>query len=177
LGRIHRIKGTDLLVQAFARVARILPDVDLVIAGFDDGYLSTVMRIVRAMGIKSRVWFTGAVAGQDRLAAYVDADVFALPSRYEIFGLVAFEAIMCGTPIVVSENCGMAPFIRTVDMGCVAKADDTVDLARNLEYSLANPVEARRQVERGRAFVNRNLSWQEIRARLEIVYAECISRR
>jgi len=78
---------------------------------------------------------------------------------------------------VVSESCGMAPFIRTAEMGCVAKADDTVDLARNLQFSLANPLEAKRQVERGRAFVSSNLSWQEIRARLETVYEECISGR
>ncbi|NIT57028.1 MAG: glycosyltransferase, partial [Aliifodinibius sp.] len=104
LGRIHKIKikGLDLLVRAFAELTKPLNSVKLVIAGPDDGYLSSLKKLITDLGISNEVLFTGHLYGEDKVEAYVDADVFVLPSTYEIFGNVVLEACACGTPVIVT---------------------------------------------------------------------------
>jgi glycosyltransferase involved in cell wall biosynthesis len=74
------------------------------------------------------VLFTGPLYGEVKKAALADAFVFALPSRYENFGNAAAEAIACGTPVIVSDRCGVAPLIdqraglvTSYDSGAVAR--------------------------------------------------------
>lgn len=111
LGRIHKIKGLDLLLEAFTDVSRNLDDVKLVIVGPDDGYLYTMKRLIADLGISSKVLFTGPLYGQEKLEAYVDADVYVLPSFYEDFGLTVLEAMACGTPVIVTDRCGTADVV------------------------------------------------------------------
>ena len=111
LGRLIPRKGADLLIEA-------LPQIDggrakLVIVGpeGESGYLRFLHARARALGVEHRVLFTGPLYGDDKKAALADASVFALPSRYENFGNAAAEAIACGTPVIVSDQCGIAPLI------------------------------------------------------------------
>jgi glycosyltransferase involved in cell wall biosynthesis len=64
------------------------------------------------LGIERRVLFPGALYGDSQKGAYIDATLFALPSRYENFGNTVAEAIACGTPVVVSDRCGIAPLVN-----------------------------------------------------------------
>ena len=104
LGRIHPIKGLDHLIAAFASLSKDLDNVWLVIAGPDDGDLARLQSLARQIPAPERVLFPGPLYGTEKLAALVDADVLAFPSSYEIFGLVPFEALLCGTPVVVSRD-------------------------------------------------------------------------
>ncbi len=106
LGRLHKIKGVHNLIEAFALVKTQRDDTVLVIAGPDDGELSALQGNVRQLGLDGSVIFTGPLYTRDKLCAYVDADLLAYPSMHEIFGLVPFEALMCGTPVVVTDECG-----------------------------------------------------------------------
>ena len=92
LGRIHRIKGIDILVKAFAEVIEKLDDVRLVIVGPDDGYLSACRNLVSQLKVEEKILFTGGIFDIEKLRALVDADVFVLPSRYETFPDVILEA-------------------------------------------------------------------------------------
>jgi glycosyltransferase involved in cell wall biosynthesis len=112
LGRIHKIKGIDILVRAFASATKKLDNVELVIAGPDDGYLDQIIALVKALEISDRVLIAGPMYGRRKLEAYVDADLFVLPSRYEIFGMSALESIACGTPVILTENCGIAEYLK-----------------------------------------------------------------
>lgn len=111
LGRLHRIKGLDLLVNAFAGLCREVAGVRLVMVGGDDGYLQTLEQMVKDFGIGDRVTFTGFLDGEIKLAAYRDADVYVLPSIYECFPTTVLEACACGTPVIVTDVCQMAPQI------------------------------------------------------------------
>jgi glycosyltransferase involved in cell wall biosynthesis len=102
LGRVHESKGLDLLVQAFADVSQRLPDARLVIAGPDDGYMNVLQQMTESLGLGPRVVFSGFVSGQDKLAAFVDADVFATP-RFTGFPLTFLEVMACGVPIVTTD--------------------------------------------------------------------------
>jgi glycosyltransferase involved in cell wall biosynthesis len=111
LGRISRKKGIDLLLRALRDQA--LSQAHLAVVGGDDydGYMQELMRLARTLGLQDRVTFTGALYGQDKLGALCDADVLVLPSRNENFGNVVAEAAACGTPVIVTDRCGIAPFV------------------------------------------------------------------
>ena len=122
LGRIHRIKGLDVLVKAFANIVEKLDDVRLVVVGPNDGYLSELEALINALKIDDNVLISGPLYGKDKLEAYVDADIYVLPSRYEIWGMTVLEAVACGTPIILSENCGIAEYFKD-KVGLVVKPD------------------------------------------------------
>jgi glycosyltransferase involved in cell wall biosynthesis len=111
LSRLIPRKGADLLIETLPQTG--CDKIRLVIAGPEGeaGYVAFLREKARILGVEQRVLFLGPLYGHDKRAALVDADVFALPSRYENFGNTAAEAIACGTPTVVSDQCGIAPFI------------------------------------------------------------------
>jgi glycosyltransferase involved in cell wall biosynthesis len=61
--------------------------------------------------ISNRVLFTGPIYDANKLAAYVDADVYVLPSIYETFPITAMEACACGTPVILTKGCGIGDII------------------------------------------------------------------
>jgi len=103
LGRIHKTKGIDLLIEAYACLIKKMgfKDAALVIAGPDDGYLDEAKSLAQSLGISSSVLFTGFISKGDKLAALVDADVFITPSFYG-FPMTFLEACATGTPIVTT---------------------------------------------------------------------------
>lgn len=106
LGRLHEIKGCDLLIRAFARLER--SDVRLVIAGIDYGHEAECRKLVENLGIADKVEWIGGVYSKDKLQAVVDADVFVMPSRYEMWGISFLEALACGVPVIMTDRCGAA---------------------------------------------------------------------
>jgi len=119
LGRIHERKGLHILLRAFRDIDE---DAVLVITGPDDHYLERLRSLIDELGIGERVLLTGPLYEMDKVEAYVDADVFVLPSpsEYESFGNSAAEAIACGTPAVVTSKCGISDWMDPCD-GIIAE--------------------------------------------------------
>jgi glycosyltransferase involved in cell wall biosynthesis len=112
LGRIHKIKGIDLLIEAYSKVLEEFPNVRLVIAGPDDHYFSTLQKQIINSNITNLPLFTGPLYGKEKLSAYIDADVYVLPSRYETFPNTVLEAWACGRPVIVTKGCLIADIIE-----------------------------------------------------------------
>lgn len=102
LGRIHESKGLDFLLYAFTNLIEKVETARLVIAGFDDGYLPRLKEIVKTLALEDRVVFCGYLSGDDKLAAFRDADVFVTP-RFTGFPLTFLEAMTCGLPVVMTD--------------------------------------------------------------------------
>jgi glycosyltransferase involved in cell wall biosynthesis len=120
LSRLDPKKGLDLLVRAFADVRRRVPNASLVIAG--DGPREFVDRIkadIEELGIASDVVWTGFLSGQDKQAAFADADVFALSSYSENFGIAVVEAMAARVPVVVSDQVALHQEISAAGAGLV----------------------------------------------------------
>jgi glycosyltransferase involved in cell wall biosynthesis len=95
----------DLLVQAFAEITKSIDTAVLVIAGPDnDGYSGMVSKWIAELDIGTKVYWLGMLDDQQVLQAYVDADVFVLPSYTENFGIAVVEAMACGLPVVISDQ-------------------------------------------------------------------------
>ena len=132
LGRLNQIKGADLLVRAFAGLGS---EAHLVIAGPDDGEEAALRKQVAAERY-GRVTFVGFLDHAAKLAALVDSDVCVVPSRNEIFGMVALESLMCETPVVMSSACGLATELDGRPGVSVFAAGDVPDLAQKIGTAL-----------------------------------------
>jgi len=103
LGRLHRSKGVDLLVEAFADLATRIDDVRLVLVGPDGGFKDHLEKLVSDLNIEDMVQFTGLVSERDKFAAFIDSDVFVTPKFYG-FPITFAESCACGLPIVTTDK-------------------------------------------------------------------------
>ncbi len=155
------------LVAAFSGEG--LPQATLVVAGNDMGALETA----RAQA-DERVVFTGLLEGRDRLALLVDSDVLVYPSSDEIFGLVPFEGLLCGTPAVVGGDCGCGQLIREAGAGLLVQHANVGELRDRIRILLADREAAAAMVKRGRAYVQNNLSFQRVAEAHEQLYQQVL---
>jgi len=158
LGRINWKKGLDILIKAYAKLAKERPDVHLLIVGNDEGgYVEKVKEWIkdyglsyRGYGIKNtlnqinqtnqidqtdtKVTFTGMLTGKDKLEAIAGSDIFVLPSYSENFGMSVIEAMACGVPVVVSDKVGISREIIYYNAGTVVKTnvDDVYNGIKNV---------------------------------------------
>jgi glycosyltransferase involved in cell wall biosynthesis len=174
LGRLHKSKGVDLLISAFAGLTKEFNNARLVIAGPDDGCLPALKRLTKELGLDGRVLFVGGLYGDDKLAAYVDADVYALTSSTEVFGVTILEAMSCGTPVVVGEDCGIADVIKN-KAGLVVP-NEKEPLTQALRTLLADEILRRRFSQNGKALVREQFNWTNIAKQTEQVYQKALTK-
>ena len=168
LARINKIKGLDLLVRAFADLTKESNDVKLVIVGPDDEYLPALKELIRELGIQEKVLLPGPLYGREKLQAYVDADVYVLPSSYEIFGITILESCACGTPVVVTDRCGIADIIDG-QAGLVVPYDKD-QLANAILNILSDEKKRREFSEKGGLLVREQFNWEKIAGQMEGIY-------
>lgn len=169
LSRLHKRKGADLLIEAFYDLKSELKNVKLVIAGPDEGYLDKLKSIVSQLDIEGEVIFPGPLYEKNKLEAYVDADVFILPSkdRYESFGNVVLEACACGTPVIVTNNCGVSEWVNS-SIGRVV-ANHNLELYDALYEILIDANKQKYMGECAKKFA-RDFSWGDIIDKYESLY-------
>jgi glycosyltransferase involved in cell wall biosynthesis len=114
LGQIHKVKGIQLLINAFSELLKNEGNVKLAIVGPNSGYLSELKKLVKSLNIENNVIFTGPIYGKYKLEPYVDADVYVLPSFSEGFPNTILEACACGTPVIATASCCMADFVNKI---------------------------------------------------------------
>ncbi len=109
LGRIHRKKGCDMLIDAFAGAAQADPDLLLVTAGPDQqGWTADLQATAQQHGIADRVLWPGMLKGDVKWGAFFAAEAFILPSHQENFGIAVAEALACSLPVLVADKVNIA---------------------------------------------------------------------
>jgi glycosyltransferase involved in cell wall biosynthesis len=170
LGRINFKKGLDLLIPAFASVRAAFPDAILALVGPDnEGYGKKVRADVAARGLEGAVIFVGMLNGPAVRAAYVDADLFTLPSYAENFGMSVVEAMACGTAVVISDQVNIHADVTAAGAGLIVPCD-AARLGAALCFGLANPASCRQMGARGRAWAKTHYSWGAIVEALDREY-------
>jgi glycosyltransferase involved in cell wall biosynthesis len=170
LGRLSEKKSPEMLLEAFASLSKGTGEkaLYLVFAGPDEGGMQTRLAEMAAqLEVASQVQFTGAIFGEAKWAAYRDADVFVLPSQNENFGNTAAEAVAAGTPVVVTEQCGIAPLLA--DVAGLVVPHDAGALAGAIKAVIGGP-ELHARLAAGCSVVTARLGWDEPVREMEALY-------
>jgi len=173
LGRIHKTKGIDLLIKAYAYLKNEMKDRDtiLVIAGPDDGYLSEARNLANSLGLYNSVMFTGFISNEDKLKALVDTEMFVTPSFYG-FPMTFLEACAVGTPIVTTS---LGDTLEWIDgnAGYIAQPTPS-DLAEAIYRIISDNRLRRRFSKNCIEIVKSEFSIEKVVERLEKVYEEVV---
>lgn len=169
LGRIHKIKGIELLVEAFSLITKEIPDIRLVIAGPDGGDKKNVMKSLFEYNLTEKVLFVGPLYGAEKVSAYVDADVYVLPSIYDAFPTTVLESWACGTPVIITESCALSPAIVKEQAGIVVNRDP-FELSYAIHCALEEAKMRDQIIARGRALVEGEYNIEQVVRGLEGCY-------
>jgi len=158
LGRIHPIKGIDILLRAWAAIEKDFPDWELSVVGPDNnGYLCRLQNLAKDLNIE-KVTFPGPAYGEEKCRVYQSADLFVLPTHSENFGMTVAEALAYGIPAIVSKG---APWQGLETHGCGWWLEIGEEpLKECLKEALTlSPKELSKRGALGRAWVERDFSW------------------
>lgn len=174
LGKLTPRKRLDVVIRAFHQLQLGGVDARLVIAGNDMGAGDAARDLVGALDLQPRATFTGLLRDRERLEALVDADVLVYPSQDEIFGIAALEALLCGTPVVVSDDSGCGEIVRSAGGGAVVPVGDIAACASAILRALTSPHDARAVAAAAAANVRHAYSAGTVVDGLERVYRELV---
>ena len=173
VGRIEPLKGLDTLLHALALLVEadqpVRPDIQLVVVGGDaharadqwGGEERRLRALVQELGITDLVRFVGSRPQAQLPLLYSAADIVAVPSHYESFGLVALEAQACGTPVVASRTGGLTFTVQDGGSGFLEPWDQPAAFARRIQQLVAH--EGLRQEMGAQAIVNaQSYAWPRI---------------
>jgi glycosyltransferase involved in cell wall biosynthesis len=157
MGRLHPVKGCDLLIQAFAKVLAKDPDWHLVMAGPDQvGWQAKLSSLAEELKVADRITWAGMIRGDVKWGGFRASEVFVLPSHQENFGFVVAEALACGVPALISNKVNIWREIERDGAGLVSP--DDLPGTMNLLLRWSQMPEAKKNAMRERArecFLNR----------------------
>jgi glycosyltransferase involved in cell wall biosynthesis len=148
VGELTPRKGVDLLIQAFARLLKSVPDalLTLIGKGVDQEDLRS---LAKELGCEHAVLFSGSVPYEFVPAEMVRHDVFILPTRLDVFGLVVAEAVACGLPVICSRYAGVASDM-VKDNGLIVDPENIDEMESAMERMARNPEMRREMAEAGK---------------------------
>jgi glycosyltransferase involved in cell wall biosynthesis len=171
LGRINFKKGVDVLIESFAALSQSRADARLVIVGHADPppYAAEMRQLAQARNLAGQIVFTGPLFGRDKLAALADADLWVLPSHTENFGMALVEAMLCGLPVITTQNVGVGEEVARAEAGLIV-APTPAEVAGAMARLLDDPAERRRLGANGRRLARAKYSLEAVGAQLEQAY-------
>ena len=185
VGRIEPLKGLDVLLEAMGKYCHLTnakePHIYLAVIGGDpeaspeemDTEMSRLQALREEYGLGEMVAFLGKQS-QDTLPYYYSAaEAVVMPSHYESFGMVALEAMACGTPVVASQVGGLAFLVKDGVTGYTVPAGDPEALCSRLSAIIENPDLRREMSEQAAAFAG-GYSWEIITERIAALYEEVL---
>jgi glycosyltransferase involved in cell wall biosynthesis len=183
VGRFDPRKGIETLVRAFAQLqgSKNAKNLRLVIVGGSDPTQADgaerlrIEQLTQELGISQQTTFAGRI-GHDLLPFYYTAaDVCVVPSHYEPFGLVAIEAMACGTPVVASDVGGLRFTVMPEETGLLVPPQDHPGFARAIERVLSDQLWARKLRRQAPLRVQQNFSWSGVANQLSSLYGQLLT--
>ena len=170
LSRLIPKKNPDLLLHAFKDLG--LPKVRLLLVGpAEPKYLEELLALAESLELCKQVIFSRPLFGIEKLSAFVDADLFVLPSQNENFGNVVAESIAAGTPVVITDQCGIAPYVLD-QAGLVVPVDQ--DSIRDALKRMIRDHALYLKLKAGCHAVAESLSWEEPIDQMVAIYRDLV---
>ncbi len=176
-GRLAREKGVDVLLRAFAQVARQAPEARLILAGAGPAE-PDLRRLIAELDFAARVELTGQLSRPELERRFAGAWVQAVPSLWaEPFGIVAAEGLMRGTAVVASDSGGLAEIVRHGETGLLVPPGDVDALAATLLAPLRDRALAERWGRTGREVALRHFNADTYVDRIVELYDQSRAKR
>lgn len=168
----ERYKGADDLIRAVAQLRDAAPDLQLVAVG-GGGDLPRLKKLGAKLGVAERIHFLENLSRKELAACFARAEIFALPSSGEGFGLVFLEAMAFGRPVIGAACGGVTDLVEDGVNGLLVPPRDPKQLAEALDRLLRDEALRVELGRRGAEIVRRKFSFAVFRAELEKILAEC----
>jgi len=179
LSRLHPKKNLESLIDAFVSLEAgdEFSQWRLVIAGDgESAYVAQLKKLAQTSNGADRIIFTGWLSGVDRTESLRNAQILALTSRQENFGLCAAEALGFGVPVVVSRHVNLAAELKAAGAGWVTGLEPE-EIASTLRAAMQDSTERKRRGRAGREFVSDRLSWTKVAGELTGLYRTVVDKR
>jgi mannosylfructose-phosphate synthase len=183
LGRMAQNKGYDLLIQALPTLLELVPDARLIAAfgseesAQDEAGVAELHRLATELDVEEHIQWVQYVPDEDLANYYRAAAVFAMPSRYEPFGMVAIEAMACGTPTVVTVHGGLFELIDFGNQALYADPFRPAEFGVMMALPMLHPNLAHEFSVEGARFARRNFGWTGIAKRILGIFETARQRR
>ncbi|MBU3012940.1 glycosyltransferase [Polaribacter vadi] len=182
LGRMAHNKGYDLLINALPTVFELCPEARLVAAIGGDSKqdiegIEKLKKVASEIGVMDKIKWKSYIEDDDLANVYRAASIFAMPSRYEPFGMVAIEAMACGTPSVVTVHGGLCDLIDFGNQALFADPHRPLEFGAMMAMPLLYPDLRNEMSVEGARFARRNFGWTGIAKRMLSIFASSINQR
>ena len=104
LGRLHKVKGFDIIIKAMPSILKKFPNLKLIIGGNDEGQLDLLVQLAKSLDLEKSIHFIGNISGFDKDLFLKHAQCLVVPSHTENFGIVVVEALAQSTPVIASKH-------------------------------------------------------------------------
>ncbi len=172
VGRLNPIKGLEFLIRSFAKFASNSPNSKLYIVGEDEGagYKASLVDIAKGYQLEDSVVFSGFLTGHDKLSAIIDASVLVQCSRQEQGPRVPFEAVLLGTPVIVTKHTGSGEMVAQFDAGQVVEYNNTEQLSQSLQSVIDNLEYARNRTNKAAIKIKESMSMEKVVSQYWVLY-------
>lgn len=172
VGRIHKIKGLDLLIESFSILNQNNENLKLSIVGPDDGFLDDLNKIIEKVNMTQNIIITGPLYDEDKKEAIIDCDIFVMPSQYESFTTSGLEAMACERPIVLTKNNHIHEWVNeNVGLSCEYMKED---LSNKIEKLLKTPELVESYGKNSMREIKEKYNWDSIEKYVKRIYEEVI---
>jgi mannosylfructose-phosphate synthase len=174
-------KGYDLLLESIPTLLALVPEARLIAAiGGEDSEqdqagFGELKRLAEELNISERIIWVQYIPDEDLVNYYRAASVFSLSSRYEPFGMVAIEAMACGTPSVITVHGGLAELIDFGNQALFADPNRPAEFGTMLALPMLYPALAEELSVEGSRFARRNFGWTGIAKKIRQVFDRAIA--
>ncbi len=176
LSRLHYKKRPDLLIESLAELNKLGQEFHLIMAGSgEDDYVNQLHNLVKDNGLAECTSFAGFVSGRDKDLLLQGADIFALPSFSENFGIVVAEAAIASLPIIITPGVQIAADIAAANAGLVVEGKE--ELMQALDRLINSPELRSHMGENAQKLASKRYSWSAIATQLIQYYFAIIQRK
>ncbi len=172
LSRLHPKKGLDYLIPALGKLSHYR--FTFILAGSGDpDYENEIKSLLVSEGIQNRTHLTGFIKGEIKDLLMQGADLFALTSYSENFGISVLESLAAGTPVIITPGVALSDIVDQQQIGSVAELDVN-EISAAIQHFLDNPQEAKKMGDCARQFILDNYTWDKIALKMVSVYEDII---
>ena len=170
VGRLLKYKGAQDIIKAIPEIIKDYPNTKFIFVGEDQGYKKELIKLATNLDVFDKCVFTGRVNEKELLRYYSIADAFILPSTGEGFGLVALEAIVSGTPVILASTGGLKHIVSEIGGYPLDMTSDVPEqIAENVKKVFFDP-EIKKEIEREKEVIKRDYTWKRVAEMTEKVY-------